>query len=78
MAKEEPMTATTTYSVAGMTCSHCVTAVTQEVARLDGVSAVDVELNAGGDSRVSVTSAEPLPVDTVREAIDQAGYTLAS
>ena len=71
-------TTTATYSVTGMTCSHCVAAVTEEVSRLDGVSAVDVDLNAGGDSRVTVTSAAPLPVESVREAVDEAGYTLAS
>ena len=73
------MSATTaTYSVTGMTCAHCVAAVTEEVSRLDGVSAVEVDLNAGGDSRVTVTSAAPLPVEAVREAVDEAGYTLAS
>ena len=71
-------TTTATYSVTGMTCGHCVAAVTEEVSRLDGVSAVDVDLNAGGDSRVTVTSAAPLPVEAVREAVDEAGYTLAS
>jgi len=71
-------TTTATYSVTGMTCSHCVAAVTEEVSRLDGVSAVDVVLNAGGDSRVKVTSTAPLPVDAVREAVDEAGYNLAS
>ncbi len=71
-------TTTATYSVTGMTCSHCVAAVTEEVSRLDGVSAVDVDLNAGGDSRVTVASNAPLSVDAVREAIDEAGYTLAS
>jgi copper chaperone len=71
-------TTTTSYSVTGMTCSHCVAAVTEEVSRLDGVSAVDVDLNPGGDSRVTVTSTVPLPVDAVREAVDEAGYTLAS
>jgi len=76
---EDLMSITTaTYAVTGMTCSHCVAAVTEEVSRLDGVSAVDVDLNAGGDSRVTVTSAAPLPVDAVREAVDEAGYTLAS
>jgi len=68
---------TTTYSVTGMTCSHCVAAVTEEVSRLDGVSAVDIVLNVGGDSRVTVTSAAPLPVDAVRDAVDEAGYALA-
>ena len=71
-------TTTATYSVTGMTCAHSVAAVTEEVSRLDGVSAVDVDLNAGGDSRVTVTSAAPLPVEVVREAVDEAGYTLAS
>jgi copper ion binding protein len=78
-SQEEPMSTTTaTYAVTGMTCSHCVAAVTEEVSRLDGVSAVDVDLNAGGDSRVTVTSSAPLSLDAVREAIDEAGYTLAS
>ncbi len=67
------MTTTATYSVTGMTCSHCVAAVTEEVSRLDGVSAVD--LNAGGDSRVTVTSSAPLPRDAVREAVDEAEST---
>ena len=59
-----------------MTCAHCVAAVTEEVSALDGVSAVDVDLNAGGDSRVTVTSTDPLPLDAVRDAVDEAGYTL--
>lgn len=71
-------TTTATYAVTGMTCSHCVTAVTEEVSRLNGVSAVEVDLNAGGNSAVTVTSTAPLPLDSVREAIDEAGYTLAS
>jgi copper chaperone len=75
---EDLMSTTTTYSVSGMTCSHCVAAVTEEVSRLEGVSAVDVDLNAGGDSRLTVTSAAPLPVDAVRNAVDEAGYALAS
>ena len=70
------MSTTATYSVTGMTCSHCVAAVTEEVSRLAGVSAVDVDLNAGGDSRVTVTSAAPVPVEAIREAVDEAGYTL--
>jgi len=69
---------TTTYSVTGMTCSHCVAAVTEEVSRLDGVSAVDVDLFAGGNSRLTVTSDAPLPVDAISAAVDEAGYTLAS
>lgn len=72
------MSTMATYSVTGMTCSHCVTAVTEELSRLDGVDGVDVDLQAGGDSRVTVTSAAPLPVDAVRDAVDEAGYTLVA
>jgi copper chaperone CopZ len=68
---------TATYTVTGMTCGHCVAAVTEELRRLDGVSAVEVDLNAGGPSRVTVTSAAPLPEDAVRGAVDEAGYGLA-
>jgi len=72
------MSTTATYTVSGMTCAHCVAAVREEVGRLAGVSAVDVDLNAGGESQVTVTSAAPLSVDAVRDAIDEAGYSLAS
>ena len=72
------MSTTASYSVSGMTCSHCVAAVSEEVGRLGGVSAVEVDLNVGGDSRVRVTSAAPLPVDAVRNAVDEAGYVLVS
>ena len=67
---------TATYTVTGMTCEHCVAAVTKELSHLEGVSAVEVDLNAGGPSQVHVTSTAPLPKDAVREAIDEAGYDL--
>jgi len=72
------MNSTATYSVTGMTCAHCVAAVTEEVGGLTGVSAVDVTLNAGGVSTVTVTSSAPLPIDAVRDAIDEAGYALTA
>ena len=72
------MTSTATYSVTGMTCAHCVAAVTEEVSGLAGVSAVNVDLNAGGNSTVTVTSTAPLPLDAVRDAIDEAGYVLSA
>jgi copper ion binding protein len=64
-----------TYTVTGMTCDHCVRAVTTEVAALDGVSAVDVDLASG---QVTVTSEAPLDRDAVLAAVDEAGYELAS
>lgn len=65
---------TTTISVAGMTCGHCVAAVKDEVGALPGVSAVEVELVAGGDSPVTVTSEQPLDADALAAAVDEAGY----
>lgn len=70
------MPTTSTYTVAGMTCSHCVAAVTEEILALAGVSAVDIDLVEGGQSRVTVTSDSPLSVDEVRSAVDEAGYQL--
>ncbi len=69
--------ATDRYTVSGMTCGHCVSAVTEEISKLDGVSAVEVDLVAGGDSRVTVTSTAALPEGAVRAAVDEAGYELA-
>jgi copper chaperone CopZ len=68
---------TETFSVTGMTCGHCVAAVTEEITALDGVSAVDVALVPAGTSTVTVESQEPLDHDQVAEAVDEAGYALA-
>jgi len=69
-------TITTDYTVTGMTCGHCVAAVTEELTALPGVQSVTVDLVAGGGSTVTVTSAAPLPEQAVREAVDEAGYEL--
>ena len=65
---------TTAYTVTGMTCGHCVSAVTEEVTRVPGVTAVDVDLASG---RLTVTSDDPVDDDAVRAAVDEAGYELA-
>ena len=72
------MSTTTTYQVTGMTCGHCVAAVTDEIGGLAGVREVHVDLVAGGTSQVRVTSDAPLSESEVREAVDEAGYQLAS
>jgi copper chaperone len=72
------MTATT-YAVTGMTCEHCVRAVTGELTRLGGVTGVNVELVPGGASLVTVTGDAPLPGEAVSAALDEAGgYRLAT
>ncbi len=69
---------TTTYPVTGLTCAHCVAAVTEELSAVDGVSLVEVALDAGGTSTVTVVSAAPLADDQVATALDEAGdYRLA-
>jgi copper chaperone len=68
------VTTTTEYQVQGMTCEHCVRAVTTELVMLTGVQSVDVDLDSG---TVTVTSDAPLIEAQVREAIDEAGYELA-
>jgi copper chaperone CopZ len=65
----------TNYQVVGMTCGHCVQAVTNGLSRLPGVSDVAVDLPSG---EVTITSDGALPLDAVRAAVDEAGYTLAA
>ncbi|MDP9394967.1 MAG: heavy-metal-associated domain-containing protein [Actinomycetota bacterium] len=67
---------TSTYTVSGMTCGHCVGAVTEELSKLPGVTDVVVDLVAGGESSVRVSSSAPLSDEQVREAVDEAGYDL--
>jgi copper chaperone len=67
------MMTTTSYKVAGMTCEHCVSAVTSELGSLSGVSAVKVDLVPSGVSLVTITSTGPLPEDEVSAALDEAG-----
>lgn len=63
-----------TYSVAGMTCEHCVRSVHDEVGKVPGVDAVDVDLEGG---RVTVTG-EGFTDEQVAAAVDEAGYTIAA
>jgi copper chaperone CopZ len=65
---------TASYTVVGMTCGHCVDAVTEEVSAVPGVTAVDVDLVSGG---LTVTSTEPVDDGAVRAAVEEAGYEVA-
>lgn len=68
------MSVTSTYTVTGMTCGHCVASVTEEVQEIDGVEQVQVALETGA---VTVTSTQPLDDAAVRAAVEEAGYALA-
>ena len=67
-----------TYQVSGMTCEHCVRAVSGELKQLSGVRDVTVDLVPGGVSAVTVSSEAPLAGHAVAAALEEAGeYRLA-
>ncbi|KAB1650456.1 heavy-metal-associated domain-containing protein [Pseudoclavibacter endophyticus] len=65
---------TTEYVIAGMSCAHCERAVAGELQGIDGVEHVDVSAERG---TATVTSERALDPETVRAAVDEAGYELA-
>ncbi|MDQ3053427.1 MAG: heavy-metal-associated domain-containing protein [Actinomycetota bacterium] len=65
---------TSTYTVIGMTCGHCVNSVTEEVKQVPGVTDLNVDLTTGG---LTVTSQTPVDDTAVRAAVEEAGYQLA-
>ncbi len=69
-----PKAMTSTWTVTGMTCGHCVASVTEEVSELPGVADVQVELESG---HIVVTSAKPLDRAEMAAAVEAAGYALA-
>ena len=64
------------YQVAGMTCSHCVASVSEELSSIVGIDRVDVRLSPGGVSAAMVTTSTPIAVDYVCAAVLGAGYAL--
>jgi len=61
------------YTVHGMTCSHCVLSVREEVSEVPGVRSVDVDLDSG---RMTVTG-QDISDDAIRAAVAEAGYEIA-
>lgn len=62
---------TTTYTVRGMTCGHCVSSVKEEVGEISGVTGVDVDLATG---LVTVHSEGSVGAVQVKAAVQEAGY----
>lgn len=62
-----------TYTVPGMSCGHCKTAVTEEVTAVGGVEGVDVDL----ETKLVVVRGESVSDEDVRAAIREAGYEAA-
>lgn len=69
---------TTIVNISGMTCGHCISSVTEELESLAGVEEVDVELNAGGISTVTITSSQELSPSEIGEAVAEAGYLVVA
>ena len=65
------MSTTTTITVDGMTCGHCVSAVQSEVGRIQGVSDVSVDLASGVVTIVGDRAPDP---EALRAAVEEAGY----
>ncbi|MEU5093389.1 heavy-metal-associated domain-containing protein [Streptomyces sp. NPDC020996] len=63
----------TTFGVTGMTCAHCVRAVTEEISGVAGVESVTVDLATGS---VTVTVSRPVDRAAIADAVDEAGFTL--
>jgi copper chaperone CopZ len=63
-----------TYTVTGMTCSHCVLSVREEVSDVAGVEAVDVDLSSGR----LVVRGEGIEDSAVEAAVAEAGYEVAA
>ena len=62
------------YTVPGMSCGHCKTAITEGVTSVAGVQGVDVDL----DTKQVVVRGEGLDDGAIREAIAEAGYEVAA
>lgn len=67
---------TVELSVNGMTCGHCVASVTEELKEVPGVENVDVILNSGATSKVTVLTDTGVDDDALRAAVDEAGFEL--
>jgi copper chaperone CopZ len=65
----------TTFTVAGMTCGHCQSAVTEEISAVDGVETVSVDLTTG---TVTVTADRAVDRADIAAAVDEAGYSVLS
>ena len=63
-------------SVDGMTCGHCVMSVSEELSEIPGVKNVDVILNSGATSKVTVLTDKPLDDAALSDAVSEAGFTL--
>ncbi|MBI4634094.1 MAG: heavy-metal-associated domain-containing protein [Deltaproteobacteria bacterium] len=60
-----------TIKIKGMSCNHCVMAVTKALAAVDGISDIKVDLKTG---EAAYREIKPVDKQVIREAIRKAGY----
>lgn len=72
------MTSQTELKISGMTCGHCVSSVTEELNEIPNIQGVDVILDAKGISTAILSTSGSIDQETLRAAIEEAGYTLES
>lgn len=60
-----------TIKIKGMTCNHCVMAVTKALSEIEGIQEVNVDLSKG---EATFEETQPVDMDIVREEIKKAGY----
>jgi copper chaperone len=65
-----------TINVDGMTCDHCVNAVTEEISKIPGVTAVNIDLHAGEISPVTITAGNEITDANIAAAVEEAGYSI--
>ncbi len=65
----------TTIKIKGMTCNHCVMAVTKALKGIGAIKNVKVDLQKG---EATFDEADPVDMDTIREKIKKAGYEVES
>jgi copper chaperone len=70
---KEHYMSTQTFPVTGLTCGHCVGAITSELSVLAGVTDVQIDLVVEGTSTLTVTADQALTEDEVAVALDEAG-----
>jgi len=63
-----------TIKIKGMSCNHCVMAVTKTLEKIDGVKNVKVDLQKG---EATFDEAKPVDIEIVKERIRKAGYDVA-
>jgi copper chaperone CopZ len=67
------MSSEAVYTVSGMSCGHCESAITREVTSIPGVTSVTAVAQTG---LLTIASEGPLDDAAVRAAVDEAGYEL--